>query len=190
MKNTVCHRILISALALLASVACMAQEAHVLDASAIYIVPNTIVTGLKVAVAQDIVYISKNTSFVVAENSIFTGKTENIRLKISKSVTIAVKQPLVIKTQIRSSKANKTLQLTALPLSLANTDAKIIIANCGASSTSSSNKFSTACSFIHQNDLAKVEKSNENKQKVLSHTRTKTLQVFENNMLFARPPTA
>lgn len=190
MKNTVCHRILISALALLASVACMAQEAYVLDASAIYIAPNTIVTGLKAAGTQDIVYISKNTSLVVAENSIFTGKIENIRLKISKSVTIAAKQPLVIKTQIRSKEVNKTLQLTALPFSKGNTDAKIIIAYCGASSTPTTHKFSAACSFSYQNDLAKVEQSNKTQQKVFSHTGTKTLQVFENSMLFARPPTA
>jgi len=190
MKNTVRHRILISILALIASATCMAQDVYVLDASAIYIAPNTIVSGLEVASPKDIVYISKNTSLVVAENSIFTGKIENIRLKISKSVPIAAKQPLVIKTQIQSTEANKTLQLTALPLSQGNTDAKIIIASCGASSTSPNYKFSTACSFIHQNDLAKVEKSNKNKQKVLSHTGTKTLQVFENNMLYARPPTA
>src|SRR5215217_2046272 len=114
MKNTVRHRILISALALLASVACMAQEAYVLDASAIYIAPNTIVTGLKAAGTQDIVYISKNTSLVVAENSIFTGKIKAIKPKIAKSIIIAAKQPPAIKKEMLGAKAINTVQLAAL----------------------------------------------------------------------------
>ena len=188
----IAYHIIITIVALFASVVAMGQGGiYVPEGAIFYVSPNTVATGLpEIEKNKAIVYITKNTSVVIAANSIFTGQIQNIEATATHIKSIGVKRLPAIKKQIAAPRKQQATQLAVLPLSEHKKKPEIT-SGCGSATVpSTTHKSGGACLFLVINDFAGIKINKKGLKSARSATGTTILEVLDDNALFARPPTA